>query len=398
MRGVTDARGVAIPDVLFTEDAVEVRIGRSAGFVDPPYNPSGYTLSESLKHTKWKNLLPPPEIFAPYVESRLKGMHQSTNTGLNIFNIFVSLLYLTAAFGLGGRAVQYLANPRLRDETPVGEHIRTFTDVLGYFTAPFLITIVTAIVNLIAIYKTNQKVREDFTKIMSDYEGLRNAFIDKHRKMGAFFLIAETIASLPTDETVGANLTYYTSSLEAFRTKITRRLGKIGIIYDFRQSLGLAPAQFPLPSIVRTRLADLLTSSPFLSIFEEIKKYVKRAINHDRDFSSELRVSLCYRIDHDPALQLPLAIAIGNVAITRRHHQSSEILRKIELTGETTLDSIRHALNEYWNDPSRTQPLIYPYDTDPKELGMLVHLQLRSTQPGLMQCMPLGLLPPPTIL
>lgn len=68
-----------------------------------------------------------------------KPTYYRLHTTVNVLNFLASFLYLTAAMGLLANAIVATTDSDLKNNTPTVVRARTFTDILGYFAAPFII-------------------------------------------------------------------------------------------------------------------------------------------------------------------------------------------------------------------------------------------------------------------
>lgn len=364
--------GHGMPNYAQKPDHVEVNLG-SAGFAAVNFTGLGegkFSLYKALKQAEWERLLPDIQTFTKIIIDQNCSTTYKWNKRINTINRFASLLFLIAVLGLGLRFFWHVIDPDLRDEAHWTEHTRVFTDILGYFLAPFIITLSTAHINQKILDNAKKRSAENCRDIIKDYIKLRKSFIASHNRTTAFFGLCELIYKFKKLNPLDRNYEASFDDLEQEAIDIYKFIDR-----DFGEK-----TQQKSPSVIIKKLKTFLLSSDFSSVMANIKKNIKldaisrvglSEIPHN-DFPTVR--AYCDAIDKDRTIQELVIDIIGTISIEKTNPDGSILLSLVRLMHESTLSGIREALNQYWNNPNITKAFIHPYDVDISELAKIINL------------------------
>lgn len=343
-----------------------------------------FTLGEALNKAEWDRLLPTPEVFSKYVKQPLFDSNFPYYSVLNFIQALTSLLFLVAVIGLSARFIRYVSNDELRANEDDFESARVFTDILGYFLAPFIITLSTAIINQLVLIMRRSEAKKNYKLVMNNYETLRNGFISAHNKIMAFFTIAEKIFELQkmiSDRN-------YLEKLIKLEHEIKNIFTKVNLNYTLCDKFGVASITQLTPAVIIDQLKEILLGSEFTFIMKQLKFSIKKnslgLLGKGVYNITPYSVIEAYddKIDDDLYTQYIVLDIIGEISSKKTEPTPSILLKTIQLTEESTESTIKTALNKYWNSPDVKTPFIHPYDVDLGDLAHIINLKMQERFPG----------------
>jgi hypothetical protein len=338
-----------------------------------------YTLSEALNKAEWSRLLPDIQTFDPYIKEHIYSSSFKYYTAQNIITAVTSFLFLAATIGLFSRFLHFVTTPALSENEDDFESARVFTDVLGYFLAPFLITLSTAIINQIVLSIARKDAKKKHQLIIKNYKSLRSAFIDTHNNTMVFFALTEIIYELSQ---LHQDAQYYTK-MQDIEKKIKSLSEKSSLDFNLCKNTGISQFIYlPITTII-DKLKAILLGPKFTFIMDQIKFNIKT--NLLKIYGSSLPYSVidAYgdKIDTDAYTHYIILDLIAEISIKKTKPTPSILLKTIQLTEESTESTIKTVLNKYWNSHTIKTPFIHPYDVDLCNLARLLNIKLQERYP-----------------
>lgn len=361
------------------------------------------TLSEHTK-SDYKLFLPKTRCLSKYVQ--IKPNYYWLQTAANIGHILASILYLTAAIGLFSRAMANTIDPSLKDSTPEIEKARMFTDVLGYFSAPFLITLISAVISQIIAFKNKREAAEFQKKVLIEYKSMKKDFLFFHRRVGTFFFICEMIEKINIQLFFQGRGTYsgrdmstvysFIIDISQFENNLISRLGELGCTGKYLYS----PPGLDLLHI-RTKLVHLLLNDDpisgqqnlFYPVLAEIRKEILKITQgvdlqtYGYDWFKRFESSFLAQ-NHNPLFAAGvdtvrskneiLLYLIGEIAFERRSASEAPLLKTIDLLAFADPSSVRDALKQYWKAKKIRNPGVYHFDADLTSLARYVYSRFKT--------------------
>lgn len=354
-----------------------------------------YTLSEALNKAEWSRLLPDVKTFEPYIKEHIYSSSFKYYTAQNIITGLASFFFLAATIGLFSRFLHFVTTPALSENEDDFESARVFTDVLGYFLAPFLITLFTAIINQIVLSMTRKEAKKKHQLIIKNYKSLRSAFIDTHNNTMVFFALTEIIYELSQ---LHQDAQYYTK-MQDIEKKLKSLAEKISLDFNLCENTGVSQFIYlPITTII-DKLKAILLGPKFTFIMDQIKFNIKT--NCLKIYGSSLSYSTidAYsdKIDTDAYIHYIILDFIAEISIKKTKPTPSILLKTIQLTEESTESTIKTLLNKYWNSPTIETPFIHPYDVDLCNLARLLNIKLQERYPQFVIIPPAPDLPMPIL-
>ena len=275
---------------------------------------------------------------------------------------------------------------KLSENEEDSETVRVFTDALGYFWAPFLISTDTSLTNIYKLINGYLASKQKSIELCSKYSKMRADIVYKHTITEIFFELTEMLERLKKiDFSNPQDLLIY----ESLRQRVQRIKEKTLIDLKLFEPSGIvAQDQLSLWEAIK-KLKRKLFSSDFNPITDKIKEYMKRNAAKLENRSvlqpQTLRIDPTYskRIDGNEDLQDIIIDIIGEIASIKVRPNPSELTITITMIKESTLDEIKDTLVIYWNSPKMKKNLIDPYDADIKHIAMLINTQIRYRYPQL---------------
>jgi hypothetical protein len=292
-----------------------------------------YTLGEVLDKAEWDKLLPSEQIFSKSLKEHLYNSNFLYYTILNIIQGLTSLLFLAAVIGLFSRFIRFVSDDKLNASEDNFESARTFTDILGYFLAPFILTISSAIINQIVLSITRKGARDSYKFIMAAYNKLRDSFIPTHNVTMAFFATTEIIHELelmPMDVN-------YPLRMDGIRDKLKSISKKIDLKYNL-----CSRAEFRQmhPTHLIEKLNQILLESEFHFLMKRIRYSIKKNVLKltGQDYHTPFSVvdEYCDSIDDNPQVQRIILSIIGRISSKKVNPIPSILLNTLPLIEEST--------------------------------------------------------------
>lgn len=341
------------------------------------------TLSETYEKANWPRLLPEPRILKKYVSEQLSDPSSSYYKAINLINGLTSFLFLAAAVGLFVRFLRFVINDKLSAAEDNFESARVFTDILGYFLAPFIITFTSAVVNQLMVSAKGKETNSNVELVIAIYSRSRNNLINPHNITFGFFALTEIITDLSS---VAIYDRGYHDKINKIEAKIIKIFDKIDVRYDLCDGTGAASITQLPPSIIINKLRAVLLSEKFRYFINQIKYHInKNALKRAADHEYPAVLDYIRKIYFDPHVQIVLLDVIGKISSIKSAATPNVLLTPIQLTeGESMEPIAKSALNKYWNNPDIKKPFIHPYSIDLKELANWINLEMKLRFPGYM--------------
>lgn len=333
-----------------------------------------YTLGEALNKAQWDKLLPSENDFDKRLKAHLFNNSFWLSTTQNIINGLSSLLFFAAVVGLSARFFRFATNSDLSANEDNFETGRVGTDVLGYFLAPFIITLSAAIITQITIILGRIAARLDYTLIIDEFKRLHQAFIKTHNITTVFFSLTEIIHYLenaPLD-------------LNTIEEKLIETLGKVNLSYSSCLNPDCTSIKQMSPADIIEKLKQLLLGSEFSFLMGRIQMHIKQdpLITQDKTILYDTREKYETKVDIDPFTRRVILSMIGRISSKKQAPVSSTLINPLPLIDWSTHSTISSILNNYWNEPNTT--FIHPYDVDLAFLASYVNHLMNESFPGFL--------------
>ncbi len=353
--------------------------------------PTDLTLSEVLAKTEWETILPPFPKLSKHIETVLLNQTSKYNKILNIINFIASFFFLTGAIGTFYRFWYYQNNYILNQSEPDSESGRVITGGFFYLGS-FIITICSAIINLVILYKIKKNTKQRIEIIKKDYEPLRAERIKNHKLKQSFFSILEIIYQLKSLNVINAE--YYTK-FGALVEKLEENFKRINL-YPTLVDPGVTHiTSMPIDTVI-FKLKQLLLSREFEYVINKITKYLTKnilEIINKSIFSTSydpIKDGYLDNIKHDFYTRCMLLDAFAEISIMKRKLKTSHLLIDAKIIKERTLSTTVESLREYWMEAELSDKSIYPFDLNIEKLAEFANSIIRVYFPALiLQRLPL---------
>lgn len=334
-----------------------------------------FTLSETLQQASWEKILPPSGVLEKFIKDQLANSSYKFNKKINTTNWWASWLFLASVFGLFNRGLWHLFWGDLISTAHWSEHLRVFSDILGYFLAPFIITFRAATINQKMIDDAEKNAGEKLKFITEDYDDIRTAFITAHNHKMAFCALTEIIYTLKIKpETI----------LEQERKLITV-FNKIGFTENLcAGTTARRLCELSIDCLI-ARLKNILLGPKFVNIMDNVQKVIKLDMLSQRSIHFANRKNYCNNIDKSRSTRELALEVLGELSVEKTKPNSSVLLKAIQVTEESTLESIKTALSEYWNSPDIGEVIVHPYDVNLPEIALVFNDMMLEKRPALLQ-------------
>lgn len=341
-------------------------------FIDPP--DGKYTLGETLSLPDWRQIIPESKILSKYIKDKLFNSEFIPQIVLNFIHIFTSPLFLLSFVALLTRAIVFSTDDELSKEENDAETVRVYADAFGYFLAPFILTLSAGIIGLIITIKQRYDSHQKLKLILQDYKKIRTSYVKSHEYIAAFYIILENMTILKELESCPhltlAGPTNENKVIIEIEKKLKSAFEKIDLKYNIygndvngNEIKHLYDANI---SEVVLKLEKKLFSKRFKFIFDGLKVEFKThaiLLYKEKKFGDipfRIIENFCDRINFDYATQKLILGYLGRRSSKKVEISTSILIKKIRLYEESTLFSIKEALNSYWNEPQEN-PIIHPY-------------------------------------
>ncbi|MBP9721929.1 MAG: hypothetical protein KBD64_02085 [Gammaproteobacteria bacterium] len=316
-----------------------------------------YTLGEALDKAEWEKLFPVKDKIAELLKKQIFVQHFILNTVRNIINAIGFFFFLSAAIGLFARFLRFVTNSTLSANEDNFESARVFTDILGYYLAPAIITLNVAITDQIVLFKNRKNEKEDYKLAMKIYLEEREKIVSEHNVTTAFFSLTEILYELQ-DPQFDIN---YSINIIKVNRRFKKIFDSIKIKDSDRHEISIKNIKDFTKDYLIKNLKNILLLDIFKDIFDQIRSQLKTVI--DSNLLHTIAELYKDKIDNDKLTQEFILDIIGIVSSKKAQPRLSEYLITMQQIFEQSAHpAVETAVIRHWN--TSKEQLIHPYEVN----------------------------------